>query len=138
MAFPFPSEFINVMPAKVFEQQKPCAQAIVLVFLAFVAVLLPAKALAIGDPEKGRVVFTKNNCFACHPGGDNTLDPGHPIKGQAFLTKYKEDAVLEKAVRNGFLQSGMPGFSKTAISDRQMKDLIAFVRSLSNAPKSSK
>jgi mono/diheme cytochrome c family protein len=91
-----------------------------------------------GDEVKGKAVFTKNNCFLCHPGGENTMDPAHPIKGAAFSQKYKDDLLLESTIRKGFAREGMPSFSKSAIDEQDMKNLIAFVRSLSKPSKNTK
>jgi mono/diheme cytochrome c family protein len=66
------------------------------------------------------------------------MDPNHPIKGAAFQQKYKDDAVLENTIRNGFPQYGMPSFTKAMINDHDMKDLIAYVRTFSAAGKKSK
>jgi mono/diheme cytochrome c family protein len=100
--------------------------------------LCPAHAAPAGDATKGQAVFTKNSCVTCHAGGDNTMDPNHPIKGAAFQQKYKDDAVLENTIRNGFPQYGMPSFTKSMINDRDMKDLIAYVRTFSASGKKSK
>ena len=97
-----------------------------------------APAAPAGDATKGQAVFTKNTCVTCHAGGDNTMDPNHPIKGAAFQQKYKDDAVLENTIRNGFPQYGMPSFTRTMINDRDMKDLIAYVRTFSASGKKSK
>jgi mono/diheme cytochrome c family protein len=108
----------------------------------FAAILIcPAHAAppaAGGDPSRGQAVFTKNSCVTCHAGGDNTMEPNHPIKGAAFQQKYKDDAVLENTIRNGFPQYGMPSFTRAMINDRDMKDLIAYVRTFSAAGKKSK
>jgi mono/diheme cytochrome c family protein len=97
-----------------------------------------APGASAGDATKGQAVFTKNSCVTCHAGGDNTMDPNHPIKGAAFQQKYKDDAVLENTIRNGFPQYGMPSFTKAMINDRDMKDLIAYVRTFSATGKKSK
>jgi mono/diheme cytochrome c family protein len=86
-----------------------------------------------GDPLKGQQIFQKNTCAMCHPGGENTMEPAHPIKGKAFQAKYSSDKVLEATIRQGFQREGMPSFSKSAINDSDMADLIAYVRSLSKA-----
>ena len=86
-----------------------------------------------GDAAKGQLVFQKSTCVMCHPGGENTMEPAHPIKGKAFQAKYQDDKVLEATIRQGFQREGMPSFSKTAINDSDMADLIAYVRSLSKA-----
>jgi mono/diheme cytochrome c family protein len=91
-----------------------------------------------GNAKKGESVFTKNNCYICHPGGGNALDPGHPIKGARFAQKYKDERLLEQTIRKGFKDSGMPSNDKSKISDAEMKDLIAFVRALNDASSTSK
>jgi mono/diheme cytochrome c family protein len=111
-------------------------------FLVFVAVLVAASALpgpapAQSNPatdadsvEKGKRVFERSNCAGCHPGGTNSLNPTKPIKGQKFQSRYKDDSILEQVIRHGFLSAGMPPFPKSVISEKEMKDLIAYVRSL--------
>ncbi|HEY9754862.1 MAG TPA: c-type cytochrome [Oculatellaceae cyanobacterium] len=84
-----------------------------------------------GDAARGQQVFQKNSCVMCHPGGENTMEPEHRIKGKAFQAKYSDDAVLESTIRKGFARDGMPSFPKSAINDGDMADLIAYVRSLS-------
>ena len=130
MVFPFLSKSINVLQLR--------NNVIFFAVSLLTFVLSPGAACAAGDAVKGQAVFTKNSCVMCHPGGENTMEPDHPIKGMAFLAKYKDDAVLESTIRRGFARDGMPSFSKTAINDPDMKDLIAYVRSLSKAAKNSK
>lgn len=108
------------------------------VLLASAVFATPAYAAPSGDAAKGQVLFTKNSCVTCHAGGANTMDPDHPIKGAAFQQKYKDDQVLESTIRKGFPQYGMPSFTKTMINDHDMKDLIAYVRTLSAPGKNSK
>ncbi len=62
------------------------------------------------------------------------MDPSHPIKGAAFAAKYNRDELLEMTIRKGFPEIGMPGFNRASINDAQMKDLIAYVRSLTALP----
>jgi len=91
-----------------------------------------------GNAKKGEAVYNKNNCYICHPGGGNTLDPGHPIKGVQFAQKYKDDRVLEEAIRKGFKESGMPPNEKSKITDLEMKDLLAFIRTLNESKQPGK
>lgn len=86
-----------------------------------------------GNAKRGEAVYQKSNCYICHPGGANTIDPGHPIKGAAFAQKYKDDRVLEETIRKGFKESGMPANDKTKITEAEMKDLIAYIRTLTDA-----
>lgn len=142
MAFPFLSKLSreSLTSRLASNRKSPALLGLVsLMTLTAAAVMfVPVQAETAGDATKGLAVFTKNNCAVCHPGGDNTMDPGHPIKGAAFTQKYKDDAMIEATVRKGFPQYGMPSFTKAMINERDMKDLIAYVRSLSKNPKSPK
>jgi mono/diheme cytochrome c family protein len=135
MAFHFDSKSTGdgLAKAKAFSSKSRIASAL----LVSLGVLLfkPDFAFALGDASKGSVVFVKNNCSVCHPGGENTMEPGHPIKGKAFSQKYQDDLILENTIRKGFPEYGMPKFSKAQISDLEMKNLIAYVRSLSAVSK---
>lgn len=79
---------------------------------------------------RGKVLFEKATCAGCHPGGNNMLFPTRPIKGPEFQAKYKTDQQLADTIRVGFRESGMPSFPKEKISDKDLKDLISYVRSL--------
>lgn len=89
-----------------------------------------ANAPANDEVSKGRVIFHRATCDGCHPNGDNILNPTHPIKGSKFQTRYKDDNVLSQVIRHGFPSSGMPPFPKDKISEKDMKSLIAYIRSL--------
>lgn len=82
--------------------------------------------------QRGEKVFKKAYCEGCHAGGYNAMRPDKPIKGNAFLQKYKDDQLLESTIRKGFPDEGMPAFGKDQISESQMKDLILYIRSLSS------
>ncbi len=86
--------------------------------------------------ERGRVVFERVNCQGCHPGGENTGNPTKPIKGPEFAGRYADDKVLESRVRSGG-PGGMPSFDESEINAGDMKDLIAYIRSLTPAHKKS-
>lgn len=79
--------------------------------------------------KRGEEVFRKAYCVGCHAGGNNAMMPNKPIKGNAFKDKYKDDALLEKTIRKGFPDEGMPAFEKDQITESQMKDLILYIRS---------
>ena len=83
-----------------------------------------------GSASAGQAIFERANCAMCHPGGNNTMAPGHPVKGPEFARKYAEDSLLESIIRKGFPEVGMPAFSKEQIDDKEMKELIAYVRTL--------
>ncbi len=85
----------------------------------------PAKAPAAtpaaagpGDPAKGKTVF-EANCNSCHPGGKQGVGPD--IRG-------KDPDTVRRQVRNG--GQAMPAFPPSQISDQQLNDLAAYVKSL--------
>jgi mono/diheme cytochrome c family protein len=80
------------------------------------------------DASKGKQVFEKQTCAVCHPGGGNTIEKTKTLKSAAF--KKKTDAEICKVIRNGIKGSAMPAFGKDKISDAQMKDLLAYIRTL--------
>ena len=83
----------------------------------------------------GKKLFERLTCVGCHPSGGNTLHPYRPLKGPGFLARYKEDGQIEKLIRTGVARAGMPAFSKTQVNDKEMKDLIAFIRSMTPSTK---
>ena len=78
----------------------------------------------------GKQLFERTTCQSCHPGGENTLHPSKPLKGPSFAAKYKDDAAIAKVIRQGVPNTGMPPFSKLQMSDRDLKLVIAYIRSL--------
>jgi mono/diheme cytochrome c family protein len=66
----------------------------------------------------------------CHRGGGNSVHPSRPLKGESFAKRYPNDEKIEKLIRKGVPGASMPAFGKDVISEEQMKDLIAYLRSL--------
>ncbi len=98
----------------------------------------PAQKISVGSLTQiahGKKLFERLTCVGCHPNGENTLHPYRPLKGQGFLARYKEDGQIEKLIRKGVARAGMPAFSKTQVNDKDMRDLIAFIRSLTPSTK---
>lgn len=85
---------------------------------------------AHGDPKKGQSIFESLTCVDCHKGGGNSVRPSRPLKGESFLKRYPKDSKIEKVIRSGVAGASMPSFGTDVISDEQMKDLIAYIRSL--------
>lgn len=111
-------------------------------FLALAAVLLTVQTNSMpaygADVKNGQKVFESNTCVDCHVGGGNSVKPSKPIKGNAFAKKYKDDAKLEKIIREGVPGTTMLGTSKEMINDASLKDLIAYIRSLTPGSESNK
>jgi mono/diheme cytochrome c family protein len=83
--------------------------------------------------ERGKKLFEKATCAGCHPSGENLLHPNKVLKGPSFANRYKNDADLVKVIRNGVANTGMPAFSKEQLSDSELKEIIAYIRSLTPA-----
>lgn len=105
-----------------------------LVFALSVA-LLPSMAGSRGDAKRGKKIFGDLQCSICHADGGNNLNPEAPLKGASFLKKYPlhDEKALEKTIRQGIPAKGMPANGKDKLSDPDLKDLIAYIRSLTPA-----
>jgi thiosulfate dehydrogenase len=99
-------------------------------------VVLAAKDVPAGNAAKGAAVYSAA-CATCHGAahtGFARLTPAAPIlpeDADAEHTEYTADErrliYVEKVRHGGFLQYGgvMPPFSREALSDEQMADLLA-------------
>lgn len=96
----------------------------------FTLIFLPAFADSRGDAKKGKEIFESRTCVECHKDGGNTVKPSKPLKGEAFAKKYKDNRKIVKIIRQGAPGAGMPAFGVDVITDEQMKDLVAYIRSL--------
>lgn len=115
-------------------------QSRALVCLAVALAILPCFAgTTKGDSKRGKKLFQESmQCFICHKDGGNNLNPEKPLKGDGFLKRYpaNNNKDLEKVIREGITQKGMPAFGKDKMSDQDLADVVAYVRSLSEpAPK---
>lgn len=92
--------------------------------------VLSQAACAEGDVARGEKVFKKAGCVECHAKGGNDVNPGKPIKGEEFAEEFKDNKTLEAKIRTGVTGTPMRGFSEKKISQAEMGDLIAYIRSL--------
>ena len=92
---------------------------------------------AHGDPQRGGSLFTKQ-CVGCHgSGGKGDLAPA--LASPAFR-KAASDGFLYVTIAMGRKNTAMPGFlgTRTAgLSNTDIIDLVAYVRSLGAAPTSA-
>jgi mono/diheme cytochrome c family protein len=72
----------------------------------------------------------------CHPGGGNALDPGKSLNTASFLKRYPTDEQVAQRIREGSPNGTMPAFRKDQMSDQDLVDVIAYIRSL-NKPKAT-
>ncbi|HCU73033.1 MAG: hypothetical protein CL790_05015 [Chloroflexi bacterium] len=82
-----------------------------------------AVAVVKGGSGNGKELFTANGCIACH-GADLSGGIGPKLAGRS--TADLTDDRIRSQVRNG--GNGMPAFEK--ITDQQLADIIAFIRSV--------
>ena len=94
--------------------------------------LLPATTVPPNDPiRRGLVVFT-TNCVVCHTlnlAGDSRIGPDLNVPYSP--TEYLREDHLRRLVRKpqslrSWPDSRMPGFDSTAVSDRDLDDLLAY------------
>ncbi len=98
----------------------------------------PAPAAARGDPVKGEQLFTVT-CAACHgPKGEGVPGLGKDMTSSAFIASQTDDQLLE------FIKKGRdtsdpanttgvampPKGGNPALTDEQLRDIIAYIRTL--------
>lgn len=92
---------------------------------------------ADGDAAKGKALYAgKGGCVNCHgpdgrgdgPAGKMLVPPPADLTGPK--TKTKSDAELLKTIREGRPGTAMAAF-KGQLSEQEIRDLLAHVRSLS-------
>jgi mono/diheme cytochrome c family protein len=94
--------------------------------LAYIALLIFAVALSAqtpaGDPQNGKRIFEKYGCYQCHGfdghGGAGARLAPNPITIVAF-SKYVRQPTGE-----------MPPYTAKVVSDRELADIFAFLKSL--------
>lgn len=90
--------------------------------------ILAGSALGQGNPTKGKQLYMDYSCYACH-GYSGQNGPGArlvPMKmAQVAFTAY---------VRNPRTKQ-MPSYSPKVLSDAQLGDIWAYVRTLPDSPK---
>ncbi|MBV8847631.1 MAG: cytochrome c [Bryobacterales bacterium] len=109
--------------------QLVCAVALVLGSAALFAQAPVGNSAAAGDPKNGKELFLKYTCYGCHgfsaqngPAG-NRLNP-MKMTQQGFVA----------LVRNPGAPNRMPPYSAKVISDAQLADIYAYLKTLPDAP----
>jgi mono/diheme cytochrome c family protein len=84
-----------------------------------------------GDPARGAELFTQT-CAGCH--GANRLAPD--LSNPTFQKTATAD-FLARTIKNGRADTPMPSFQRPGadgLSDDEVRDLVAYVRSLGQTP----
>ena len=78
---------------------------------------------APGNPEAGLQIFQANACGSCHLKGGREEGTG-PL----LLNTKRDDAYIRSNIRNG--KGLMSPYPPNVISDQQLNDLVAYIKSL--------
>jgi len=88
-----------------------------------VGVLAAAQSATTGDMEKGRQVFVKDGCYECHGyAGQGGRD------GARLAQTTMPPASFVRYVRRP--SGAMPAFTQKVLSDQELADIYAFLKSL--------
>ena len=82
-----------------------------------------------GDIAAGEAVYLRYGCYGCH-GYSGQNGPGARLVGSPLTSDPAADAFIEY-VRN---PRRMPAYSTDVISDGQLSDMYAFIRTLEVSP----
>lgn len=88
-----------------------------------------AKAAAFGNPLSGKVLYTKYGCYECH---------GHYAEGSIATGPRLNPTSLFLDAFLSYLRhpsNNMPPYTERAVSDSELADIFAFLRSLPAPPK---
>ena len=96
-------------------------------------------ASAKNDITRGEQLFRAKKCAVCHPSGENILSKDHALIGKAFETRYSTDNALIAVIRQGLKSSNasMPAFDKQRLSDEELADVVAYIRTLGKKDKAA-
>jgi mono/diheme cytochrome c family protein len=93
------------------------------------AVVAAAPSPAPGaDPAAGQRVFN-SLCTGCHPGANAGAGPA--LHGPSFSQRNPDDAAIVALVRTG--RGGMPAFTVGLLSDADLTNMVAYLRTLSSS-----
>jgi|GEM_PF-3194890 ubiquinol-cytochrome c reductase cytochrome c subunit len=85
---------------------------------------LAASQLSAGDVARGAALY-QSKCFGCHT-PDARLGPSHASPD--FKVRYASEETLRAVIRGG--RAPMPAFSEQVLSDQDLSDIIAYIRTL--------
>jgi mono/diheme cytochrome c family protein len=86
-----------------------------------------------GDSSRGHFLFLRN-CAGCH--GMNGRGGIAPEIGNPVFQQAATDDFIVRTIRNGRAETAMPGFQRPeapALSDQDLADVLAYVRTLREA-----
>jgi mono/diheme cytochrome c family protein len=102
-------------------------QTLGIVGFASLTITIPGYAQQKPSVERGKIIFNRVACVNCHPGGINLLAPDKPIKGEKFAKEFSDEMIVNQ-IRKG--KGNMPPHGKDQISDQDIRDVIAYIHTL--------
>lgn len=90
----------------------------------FAATLAAAANAQSGDAKQGKDLFTKYSCYACHGFS------GQNGNGARLVPMKFAQAAFIAYVRNPPRANQMPSFSAKVLSDMDLADIYAYIKSL--------
>lgn len=89
--------------------------------------LMAQNAGSQGNAENGHKIFLKNGCYSCHGydghGGVGPKLAPKPLAAAAFIAYVRHPA-----------PGGMPTYSAKVMSDAELTDVVAYLRSIPEPP----
>ena len=83
----------------------------------------PARAVPAGDIKAGQALYTKMTCYYCH----GTAGQGGIAGARIAVVQRSADAFIRYVRRP---VGSMPAYTDRIVSDQQLTDIYAFLRSL--------
>lgn len=102
---------------------KRLLQSLVMMAALLVPALVPAQQAPAGDASRGKDLFLKYSCYACH-GFSGQNGPG------ARLVPMRMTATAFTAYVRAPRTRQMPSFSAKVLTDQQLADIHAYVKTL--------
>lgn len=84
------------------------------------------EAAAPGRAAAGQELFSgRMNCTSCHgSGGRGGVGPA--LAGREFEARHPTDETIARQIREG--GGGMPAYSPERMSERELRDVVAYIR----------
>jgi cytochrome c6 len=101
-----------------------------------VVLLQMARAARKPDSKAGAALFA-SSCEVCHPGGGNTTNKAKLLNDPGFAKRYPADSQVMAVIRKGVPNTAMLPYTRQQMTDDQVSDVVAYIRTLAPAAKSA-
>jgi ubiquinol-cytochrome c reductase cytochrome c subunit len=105
-------------------------RAVVFTLLISLTVIVAAQTAPAGNVDKGKELFLKQNCYYCH----GTAGQGSRDGARLAATALTADGLIRYVRKPA---GAMPAYTEKLITDQDLRDIHAFLKSLpaAKAPK---